>query len=97
MRALAQLRRENPYATILRVAFHTGLVYAGLAIAAVVVFGAEASIAPANAAPPTVTPSPGYDARLQEQRAAAAYHEPVVPIAKPVSRHPVKRAHDGAH
>jgi hypothetical protein len=23
----------------------------------------------ANAAPPTVTPSPGYDARLQEQRA----------------------------
>ncbi|MCS3445468.1 MULTISPECIES: hypothetical protein [Bradyrhizobium] len=27
---------------------------------------------PARAAPPTVTPSPGYDARLQEQRAAAA-------------------------
>jgi hypothetical protein len=54
-------------------------------------------LAPANAAPPTVTPSPGYDARLQEQRAAAAYHEPVVPIAKPVSRRPVKRAHDGAH
>ena len=26
----------------------------------------------ARAAPPTVTPSPGYDARLQEQRAAAA-------------------------
>ena len=26
----------------------------------------------AHAAPPTVTPSPGYDARLQEQRAAAA-------------------------
>jgi len=25
-----------------------------------------------HAAPPTVTPSPGYDARLQEQRAAAA-------------------------
>jgi hypothetical protein len=24
----------------------------------------------ANAAPPTVTPSPGYDARLQEERAA---------------------------
>lgn len=24
----------------------------------------------AQAAPPTVTPSPGYDARLQEQRAA---------------------------
>jgi hypothetical protein len=25
---------------------------------------------PATAAPPTVVPSPGYDARLQEQRAA---------------------------
>ncbi|PDT78175.1 hypothetical protein [Bradyrhizobium sp. C9] len=29
-------------------------------------------IVPVRAAPPTVTPSPGYDARLQEQRAAAA-------------------------
>jgi hypothetical protein len=27
-------------------------------------------VAPAMAAPPTVVPSPGYDARLQEQRAA---------------------------
>jgi hypothetical protein len=27
---------------------------------------------PALAAPPTVTPSPGYDARLQESRKAAA-------------------------
>ncbi len=26
---------------------------------------------PAMAAPPTVVPSPGYDARLQEQRAAS--------------------------
>jgi hypothetical protein len=43
----------------------------------------------AYAAPPTVTPSPGYDARLQEQRAAAASaatptHPPVV------TRHPKK-------
>ena len=28
--------------------------------------------ASAQAAPPTVVPSPGYDARLQEQRAASA-------------------------
>jgi hypothetical protein len=28
-------------------------------------------VGPAMAAPPTVVPSPGYDARLQEQRAAA--------------------------
>jgi hypothetical protein len=29
-------------------------------------------VIPAEAAPPTVTPSPGYDARLQEQRAASS-------------------------
>ena len=29
-----------------------------------------AAVNPAAAAPPTVQPSPGYDARLQEQRAA---------------------------
>ena len=33
----------------------------------------------AHAAPPTVTPSPGYDARLQEQRAAAAKATPPEP------------------
>jgi hypothetical protein len=37
----------------------------------------------AYAAPPTVTPSPGYDARLQEQRAAAAKATP--PAAVPVA------------
>jgi len=46
--------------------------YAKLAIAAAVALGGSASMMPASAAPPTVTPSPGYDARLQEQRAAAA-------------------------
>ena len=33
------------------------------------------SLAPALAAPPTVVPSPGYDARLQEQRAALQARE----------------------
>jgi len=34
---------------------------------------------PAQAAPPTVTPSPGYDARLQEQRKAlSAASTPVI-------------------
>ena len=37
----------------------------------------------AHAAPPTVVPSPGYDARLQEQRAAAAKATP--PEAAPVA------------
>jgi hypothetical protein len=38
-----------------------------------------AAVGPAIAAPPTVVPSPGYDARLQEQRAAQAAqsHRPV--------------------
>jgi hypothetical protein len=35
-----------------------------------------AASALAHAAPPTVVPSPGYDARLQEQRAAAAKATP---------------------
>jgi hypothetical protein len=35
----------------------------------VVVLASVAWRSVANAAPPTVTPSPGYDARLQEERA----------------------------
>jgi hypothetical protein len=61
------------------------------AIAAVAAFGGGA--VPANAAPPTVTPSPGYDARLQEQRAARTVHQPAAPVAKPITRRRVKRAH----
>jgi len=51
------------------------------------------SLSPSHAAPPTVTPSPGYDARLQEQRAAAAAtaDERAPPVAKPVSRHRARR------
>ena len=41
---------------------------APLAIAAVLGW---VSMIPAHAVPPTATPSPGYDARLQEQRAAS--------------------------
>jgi hypothetical protein len=68
-----------------------------LAIAAVAVLGSWAVLAPARAAPPTVTPSPGYDSRLQQSRAAPVYYEPVVPYTKPVPRRRVKRTHDGAH
>jgi len=71
------------------------LVCKCLAIAAVVVFGARVLTAPASAAPPTVTPSPGYDARLQEQHAARVTHEPVLPAAKPASAR-VKRVHRDA-
>jgi hypothetical protein len=53
--------------------------------------GGWASMAPAAAAPPTVTPSPGYDARLQESRTArTAYSPVVVPDPKPAP--PPRRA-----
>ncbi len=63
------------------------------ALSALAVLGAL-SAAPSLAAPPTVTPSPGYDARLQEQRAAssATVYVPVAPVTRPVSRHR-KRVH----
>ena len=66
-------------------------IYASLAI--VTALGGPALLAPANAAPPTVTPSPGYDARLQEQRAAPTVYVPVVPYAGPVHHRRVKRTH----
>jgi hypothetical protein len=74
--------------------------YASCAFAAVVALGGWASVMPASAAPPTVTPSPGYDARLQEQRAANApvISEHVIRPAKRrhVSRPHVRRIHDGS-
>ncbi len=53
---------------------------------------------PAQAAPPTVTPSPGYDARLQESRKAATTTSdqssaPVKPPAAPRHRPKRKQAH----
>jgi hypothetical protein len=74
-------------------------IHAASAIAAFVLGGA-AWMAPASAAPPTVTPSPGYDARLQEQRAAQAHapvYEPHVRYHRPAHRDHVRRIHDGAH
>jgi len=78
--------------------------YASCAVAAAVALGGWASVMPASAAPPTVTPSPGYDARLQEQRRAATapvIYEPVIRPAKPFSRRHVsrphaRRSHDGS-
>ena len=45
-----------------------------------------------EAAPPTVTPSPGYDARLQEQRAASARSAPaaIAPVRPAYRRHHAK-------
>jgi len=53
----------------------------GLALIAIAVLAGWASLTPAQAVPPTATPSPGYDARLQEQR--AAQRAVVAPVVKP--------------
>jgi hypothetical protein len=56
----------------------------GVALLAVTVIAGWLSLIPAHAAPPTVTPSPGYDARLQEQRAATStVQPPVAPVVTP--------------
>jgi hypothetical protein len=51
------------------------------------------SLVQAHAAPPTVTPSPGYDARLQEQRAATStvQQQPVAPVVTPAKPHRGKK------
>jgi hypothetical protein len=63
------------------------------AVAAIAAFCGLALMAPARAAPPTATPSPGYDARLQEQRAAQTVYQPMVSAPRPVSRRHVRRVH----
>ena len=58
-----------------------------MAMAALAVWGAPI---PAHAVPPTATPSPGYDARLQEQR--AAQRRQVEPALKPAPKRRGNRA-----
>jgi hypothetical protein len=54
------------------------------ALLAVTALAVWLSLVPVHAAPPTVTPSPGYDARLQEQRAATStVQRPVAPVVTP--------------
>jgi hypothetical protein len=68
-------------------------IYAAAALGAVLI--GSAFVGPAMAAPPTVVPSPGYDARLQEQRAASqAVQSPkpaYAPRRKPKPHHSVPR------
>jgi len=71
-----------------------------VAIGSVAALVGFALAAPVSAAPPTATPTPGYDARLQEQRAAQTHYapvsEPAVRYLRP-PRHRIRRIHDGAH
>ena len=69
-----------------------------VAVLALTIIGG-AIFASAHAAPPTVTPSPGYDARLREQRKAASTtltaDPPLLPANPPVARrhHHGRRTH----
>jgi hypothetical protein len=73
------------------ISFNTGSMErrmnrAGLVPLLVAALAGGALSLPAQAAPPTVMPSPGYDARLQEQRAASrAAAAPVAPVVKPAA------------
>jgi hypothetical protein len=60
-----------------------------------IVLCGAALIAPARAVPPTVTPSPGYDARLQEQRAASTAYQPS--MRAPARRHRGRRTRHDMH
>ena len=66
-------------------------IYGAVAVAAALVGSALAG--PAMAAPPTVVPSPGYDARLQEQRAASQAAESPKPAYDPAPRRKPKPHH----
>jgi hypothetical protein len=65
------------------------------AIAVVAAILSIGAIAPAFAVPPTVIPSPGYDARLAEQRRAAEVQTPAH-ARKPLPRPPAQR-HQYSH
>jgi len=71
--------------------------YPSLALAALIALGGWSFVATATAAPPTVTPTPGYDARLQEQRAASSIYAPVVRYPRRVLKPRVKRIHRDAY
>jgi hypothetical protein len=71
-------------------------VLAAMALGTVIVISAVASavVRSASAAPPTVMPSPGYDARLSEGRraaAAAAVEQAPVRAERPRLRRSVKQ------
>ena len=69
-----------------------GMKRAGMAALAMAAFVGWAALIPAHAAPPTATPSPGYDARLQEQRTTSVrVDEPAPPVVKPVAPRRAKR------
>jgi hypothetical protein len=67
-------------------------IYGAVALGAALIGSALAG--PALAAPPTVVPSPGYDARLQEQRAALQRAQSAKPTYDPAPRRKPRPHHN---
>ncbi len=67
-------------------------IYGAVALGAALIGSALAG--PAMAAPPTVVPSPGYDARLQEQRAALQRAQSAKPAYDPAPRRKPRPHHN---
>ena len=59
-----------------------------MALAATLIIAGSAFATSAYAVPPTVTPSPGYDARLKESRSATTIY---TPAPRPPKTHRKKR------
>ena len=60
-------------------------------IFALLLLGSTALSAVAQAKPPTVTPTPGYDARLNEQRKATSKGTPAMSHPPLLPRHHIMR------
>jgi hypothetical protein len=69
----------------------------GTALAVLAFATIGGSLSQVRAAPPTVTPSPGYDARLQQSRNVATSAQPVEPAPAPVVVRHRKRTHHPTH
>jgi hypothetical protein len=63
-----------------------------IALAATIAVTGGALLSPARAVPPTVTPSPGYDARLQESRSGGSATIIYTPAPRPKAK-PKKKPH----
>jgi hypothetical protein len=61
-----------------------------IALAAITAISAGVFVAPARAVPPTATPSPGYDARLQESRGGGSATTIYTPAPRPPKPKPKK-------
>jgi hypothetical protein len=57
-----------------------------IALAATIAIAAGALLTPARAVPPTATPSPGYDARLQESRGGGSATIIYTPAPRPKAK-----------